>query len=171
MQIVIVVTLIWISVSRLPAPISELETPTPTPAPPQSSSAKLSPRIPPISPEVAARIETRFSSWLQKNQFLSFFYDQQGVFHILIEGRLHDGAREYRAIFDKTPTQDFHFFFFFGQQRSRYEEVNNRLTSQGYKILSQQTFQDEAGEPIYQTVWVRNDQMPAARECLQRIVH
>jgi hypothetical protein len=129
-------------------------------------------RVPPISPAVATRIESRFCQWMRQDQFLPFYHRQHdsGSFPVLVEGRLHQGEWEYRALFDRFPAPGFYYYVEWGRRPWQYEEYNSRFTSEGYGILSQQTFQDAARDNIYQTVWVRRDQIPVAKRCLQRVV-
>jgi class 3 adenylate cyclase len=141
------------------AATAESMTPAPTSAPPASVST--------------VGIEALFCSWMQNAEFTSFFHEKTdaGLFAVRIEGRLHDSAQEYRASFVKKPVENFYRWAFWGQSSYNYERINSRLTAAGYDILSQQTFEGVIGEKRYQTVWVRRDQLPAAKECLKRIAH
>jgi len=170
-RLCIIAAILITTTARLPAPISELETPTPTAGLPESGAAKLPPRIPPISTEVAGRIETRFSPWMQLEEFNKFSDHHEGT-RVLIEGRLHEGNWEYRAIFEHVPLQGSSLYSYWGvgYTQRKFNEFNNRMISGGYEILSQQTFQDAGGYVLYQTGWVRKDQMPVARQCLQKIL-
>jgi hypothetical protein len=109
---------------------------------------------------------------MRQDQFLPYFRRQHdsGSFPVLVEGRLHQREWEYRAIFDRFPVSGFYYYVEWGRRPWQYEEYNSRFASEGYAILSQQTFLDAACDNIYQTVWVRRDQIPVARRCLQRVV-
>jgi hypothetical protein len=139
---------------------------SPTPATTQGSGF--------TSPVAPAQSEAGFCSWMANDngQFNSFF-DQQndaGSFPVLIEGRLHKGVWEYRAIFVTKPVRQLAYYSCWGYSPRKYEQFKSKLKAAGYDILSQQTFDDVVANKIYQTVWVRSDQMPAAKECLKRTV-
>ena len=159
---------------RLFAPI--LET-TPSPAatvPAGSSEKKLRQTIPVITPEIAARIESKFCPWMQPREFGQFWRGEANshLFPLLIEGRLlYENKREYRAIFEKYPVPDFQFFVEYGNQPDVYEEKKTRLLSNGFEILSQQTVEDAIGRILFLTVFVPKSQMAVARECLDRTMH
>ena len=157
-----------------PAPsATATETATPlvaatrAPSPPSMESGS-------TSPAATAHSEAGFCSWMANDngQFNSFFDQQKdaGSFPVLIEGRLHNGEREYRAIFVTKPFRQFNYYACWGYSPRKYEQYNSRLKGAGYDILSQQTFEDVVGSKIYQSVWVRSDHMPAAKECLKRTV-
>lgn len=109
---------------------------------------------------------------MSENQFTTFFHKQHdwGLFAIMIEGRLNRGQREYRAIFDQFPVQNFASLAAWGRGLQQYQAENSRFADGGYDILSQQTFQDAAHNNIYQTVWVRKDELPAARKLIERLL-
>jgi adenylate cyclase len=132
-------------------------TPSPTSAPP--------------TPVATVRSKARFSSWMQNDDFKSFFRQQRDddLFPVLIEGRLDKGSTEYRAVFVEKPVKNFYYWAYWGQTPDDYKRINSRLTVAGYDILSQQTFEGVMGEKRHQVVWVRKDQLPAGKECLQRI--
>lgn len=108
---------------------------------------------------------------MAENQFTTFFRQQHdwGLFAIMIEGRLNRGQREYRAIFDQFPVRNFTSFAVWGRGLQQYQNENGRFAALGYDILTLQTFQDAAHTNIYQAVWVRKDEMPAARRLIERL--
>ena len=130
------------------------------------------PRIPPVSQAAENRISSRASRWMGENEFTTFFRRQHdyGMFAVMVEGRLNRGQREYRAVFDQFPYQNFDSFAAWGRGLEQYQNENGHLAGEGYEILSQQTFQDSAHNTIYQTVWVRKVGMAAGRKCLERLV-
>ena len=148
--------LLLASADRLPAPIAE-ESPTPA----ATSTASVA----------ATHVEAAFCAWMRNEQFKTLFQQNNDdeLFPFLIEGRLHEGRSEFRAVFVKKP-EEFSLYCFWGLPPWMYEQRNSRLKAQGYDILSQNTFRDVAGEKVYQTVWVRKEQLPAAKEYLKRIV-
>ena len=127
-------------------------------------------RIPPISQAAEDRISGHFSPWMAENQFKTFFRQQHdwGLFAVMVEGRLNRGQQEYRAIFDQFPVRNFSSFAAWGRGLQQYQNENSRFVAAGYDILSLQTFQDVAHTNIYQVVWVRKDEMPAARKLIER---
>jgi len=129
-------------------------------------------RIPPISQAAENRISSHASPWMAENEFTTFFRQQHdsGLFAVMVEGRLQQAKREYRAVFDQFPYRDFQSLAAWGRGLKQYQSENSRFAAAGYEILSQQTFQDVSHNTIYQTVWVRKDKMPAARKCLERLV-
>jgi len=129
-------------------------------------------RIPPISQAAEDRIGGHFSPWMAENQFTTFFRQKHnvGLFAIMVEGRLNRGQQEYRAIFDQFPGRNFSSFAAWGRGLQQYQSENSRFVAAGYDILSLQTFQDAAHTNIYQVVWVRKDEMPAARKLIERLL-
>jgi hypothetical protein len=129
-------------------------------------------RIPRISQAAEDRISGHFSPWMAQNQFTTFFRQQHndGLFAFMVEGRLNRGQQEYRAIFDQFPVRNFSSFAAWGRGLQQYQNENSRFVAAGYDILSLQTFQDAAHTNIYQVVWVRKDEMPAARKLIERLL-
>jgi hypothetical protein len=118
------------------------------------------------------RMSRHFSVWITEDRFSPFFRQQHdsGLFAVMVEGRLNRAQREYRALFDQFPYRNFQSYAAWGRGLQQYQNETSRFVAAGYEILSQQTFQDAAHNTIYQTVWVRKDEMPAARKCLERLV-
>jgi hypothetical protein len=118
------------------------------------------------------RMSRRFSVWITEDRFSPFFRQQHdsGLFAVMVEGRLNRAQREYRALFDQFPYRNFQSYAAWGRRLQQYQNETSRFVAAGYEILSQQTFQDAAHNTIYQTIWVRKDEMPAARKCLERLV-
>ena len=135
-----------------------------------TSSASL-PNIPIFTEASANQIEARFCEWMPAYRFLPLFHREQnlGLFSVIVEGRLNNAERQWelRAVFEKlpVPTLDYEVQWF--QNFRKCEDSNKLLVNRGYEILSQQIFKDPNGD-IYQTVWVRKEQLAAARNCLQR---
>jgi hypothetical protein len=135
-----------------------------------TSSASL-PNIPIFTEASANQIEARFCEWMPAYRFLPLFHREQnlGLFSVIVEGRWNNAERQWelRAVFEKlpVPTLDYEVQWF--QNFRKCEDSNKLLVNRGYEILSQQIFKDPNGD-IYQTVWVRKEQLAAARNCLQR---
>ena len=146
----------------------------PNPAMPNSPTPPTAQGGGSTSPVASAYSKAGFCSWMTNDngQFNSFFDQQKaaGLFPVRLEGRLHKGEWGYRAIFVPKPSQGFYYYAFWGQSPRNYEQSNSHLKAGGYEILSQQTFEDVVGNKISQSIWVRSDQMPAAKECLNRTV-
>jgi hypothetical protein len=165
-----IVELIKIAKAGDQLPVAPL--PESAPIAQMTSSASL-PNIPIFTEATANQIEARFCAWMPPNRFLPFFQRESNLrsFPVIVEGRLNNIERRWdlRAIFDKLPVPTFYYEVQWLQNLGQFEESNKRLSALGYEILSQQIIQDPGGD-VFQTVWVRKDQMTAARTCLQRLL-
>jgi TIR domain len=100
---------------------------------PQTAPAAVAPPSNAVQPD----------QWLALSDFKAEFNQEHsaGNYPDMTSGRCQDGVLQYRAHFVQRPPTFSHFFNF-GLAQDKFNARNDELTSQGYAIQYQNTFQD-----------------------------
>jgi TolB-like protein len=98
-----------------------------------------------------------FSPWLDEKTFAAQMDRlwKDGYYPAIVEGHAGAVANEYRAMVQPFPKKVFWFYWWYGQVSSQYEEHRKRMTADGYREISLQTFTDREGVKRYQTCWLK----------------
>jgi TolB-like protein len=104
-----------------------------------------------------AATSDKSSTWLSESDFQKEV-DQQirlGKYPSQVEGRSENGTSQFRALFLPYPSGYFFFETRVGGNKTYYDGRNAELSSQGYKLVSLQTFIDSIGIERYQATWLK----------------
>ena len=98
-----------------------------------------------------------FSPWREEKAFAAEMDRlwKDGYYPSIVEGRAGVSTNEYRAVMQPFPKKVFWFYWWYGQLRSQYEEHRQRMTSEGFREISLQSFTDLDGMRRYQACWLK----------------
>lgn len=99
------------------------------------------------------------TEWLSPAAYQREFDHQvkRGFYPRKVEGKelpISDEIK-YRATFTKFPGRNFSFYSYTGMSKNTFRRKNAEYTSQGYKLIWDQSFENWAGELIYQATWIK----------------
>jgi len=130
--------------------------------------------------KVKQSYESHFTQWMSNDKFGDYYSKKHEAkyFPVVLEGRLISeesdghikGDWEYRAIFEKMPVPSFFYYVEWGRRQNKYNELAQKYKDGGYEILFMQNFKDVIDENVSQAIWVRKDQIPAAKKVLKKIL-
>jgi hypothetical protein len=86
--------------------------------------------------------------------------DANSLIPDLIEGRVHEGKNQYRAVFKPYPPGMTYNYVYWGMTDAWFDKYDGELTSGGYVLHSHTTFENDAGTTFHQGVWLLMDKLP-----------
>jgi hypothetical protein len=86
--------------------------------------------------------------------------DANMLFPDLVEGRVHEGNTQYRAVFKPYPPGMTYNYIYWGVTDVWFDKHDSELTSAGYVLHSHTTFENDAGTTFHQGVWLLMDKLP-----------
>jgi hypothetical protein len=152
-----------------PAPVVE-------PSDPPASVAPV-PRIEPVRPPLLTRAglsENEFTPWMsslaldtylrQKNRGYQGSYWSRGHWIRAIEGRWHEGAREFRIALGKMERPgEVQWHYRIDLTEMAFAEELARMSAKEYQLAQSQAYRHPDGSMRYQAVWQRENDAPVAK--------